>query len=113
MYTRQAVRGKVLAEFAADIADDEGWWFRAPKDPAIGVTELPEGTIHPDGIMPQLGSLIFSRRTRNVGHASSDGVLPHEGEEVYIQPTRVGKPAERVWSPFKLLGNIKLPAWRT
>ena len=59
MSTRQAVRGKVLAEFAADIADDEGWWFRAPKDPAIGVTELPEGTIHPDGIMPQLGSLLF------------------------------------------------------
>jgi hypothetical protein len=42
MSTRQAVRGKVLAEITADIDDDDGeWWLRAPQDPAIGVKKLP------------------------------------------------------------------------
>jgi hypothetical protein len=41
MSTRQAVRGKVLAEITADIDDDGEWWFRAPQDPAIGVKKLP------------------------------------------------------------------------
>jgi hypothetical protein len=42
MSTKQAVGGKVLAEMTADIEDDEGWWFRAPQDPAIGVKKLPK-----------------------------------------------------------------------
>jgi hypothetical protein len=70
----------VLSETTADTDDDRGWWFRAPRDPAIGVKKLPKDYKQSTGIMPQLGSLIFAGRTRNVGHVSSDWVLPDEGE---------------------------------
>jgi hypothetical protein len=66
MSTTQAVRGKVLAKFAAGIEDDKGWWFRAPKDPAIVVKKLPKGKMHPAGIMPQLGSLLLLKESAMV-----------------------------------------------
>jgi hypothetical protein len=59
MSTKQAVREKVFAEIAADIDDDRGWWFSPPRDPVIGVKKLRKDYKHSDGIMPQLGSLIF------------------------------------------------------
>ena len=58
MSTEQAARGKVLTEFAKNVDEGAGWWFRAPKDPnsSKGVTS---DALRPDGIMPQLGSVFF------------------------------------------------------
>jgi hypothetical protein len=81
MATRQAVSGKVLAEFAADIDDDEGWWFRAPKDPSIGVKEPPKSTKHPDGIMPQLGSLFFLEESAILAMLHQIGCYRMKGEK--------------------------------
>jgi hypothetical protein len=52
--TTQAARGKVLGEFAENIDEGKGWWFRAPKKPTSGDKGAPKDPMHPDVIMLQL-----------------------------------------------------------
>jgi hypothetical protein len=55
--TPKANSRKALAEFAGKIEKGKGWWYRLPQSPGVGNQGAPDDSVHPDGIMPQLGVL--------------------------------------------------------
>jgi hypothetical protein len=57
MSTTKANPRKALAEFAGNVEKGGGWWFRLPEGPGVGDQDVPNDSVHPDGIMPQLGVL--------------------------------------------------------
>jgi hypothetical protein len=55
--TTKADPRKVLAEFVGNIKEGKGWWFRCPNGYDSGNKGAPNDSMHPDCIMPQLGTL--------------------------------------------------------
>jgi hypothetical protein len=57
MSTKKADPRKMLAEFVKNIEEGKGWWFRCPKCYDSGNKGATNDSMHPDCIMPHLGTL--------------------------------------------------------
>jgi hypothetical protein len=122
MSTTKAARGKVLAEFAENIDDEGGWWFRAPKspkdpakdptkDPDIGKEGVPNASMppHPDGIMPQLGALFFLDESAMLAMLQEMGCYNRSGNGFEFNKTGW----ENLVSEFKIPPrSFEISVWR-
>jgi hypothetical protein len=74
MSTTIATRAKVLAEFAETIHENKGW-CRWPKDTSIDKNDALDDPLHPDKIMPHLGTLLFLEESAMLSMFHQVGVL--------------------------------------
>ena len=49
---------QTLASFLESAAENTGWWYRLPK---LNYTRKNIDGLHPDDVMPQLGSIFYQK----------------------------------------------------